>query len=196
MRKAEKKRISQETKINCSVAIDSLNPKSKIEVPIGFLRHMIELFSKFSRLELLIDAEGDLDVDIHHLNEDLAIVLGQCLDEALADRCGIRRVGWAYVPMDEALARVVIDLNGRPYLSFNVFVIRVENQIPEYSIEYARQFFTAVANHLRATIHIDLLRGVDFHHCLEAIFKAFGLAFRDAVEVVDRDLPSTKGIID
>ncbi len=191
----EIKRQTRETDISCRIDLD--NPgEIEINTDVAFLSHMLELSAKFANISLFLNAKGDVQVDIHHINEDIGIVMGQCLASALSDKVGIRRVASAYVPMDEAMARVVIDISGRPYLVFNVFVAGVDNIIQAYSFDYARQFFMALANHLKANIHIDLLRGRDFHHCMEAIFKAFGMALRDAVRIESKDIPSSKGILD
>ncbi len=191
----EVKRQTRETDISCRVELD--NPgRIKVDTDIAFLSHMLELFARFANISLALEARGDVQIDIHHLNEDIGIVLGQCIANTLGDKVGIRRVASAYMPMDEAMARAVVDISGRPYLAFNVFVAGVDNSIQAYSFDYARQFFLALANHLKANIHIDLLRGRDFHHCMEAIFKAFGMALRDAVRIEGKDIPSTKGILD
>ena len=194
-RKTEISRETKETRISCAVNLDSPG-KIDVETSAAFLSHMLNLLAKFANLSMSLKAEGDVEIDLHHLNEDAGIVIGQAISSALGDKTGIRRVASAYVPMEEALARAVIDISGRPYLSFNVFVAGIENTIDGYSFEYARQFFQSVANHLRANIHIDLLRGRDFHHCVEAIFKAAGIAIRDAVRVEGSYIPSTKGLVD
>ncbi len=194
MRSARVERKTKETDIVCEISIGE--GPIEVEVEIPFLAHMLELMFKFARMSGEVKAKGDVEIDIHHLNEDLGIVLGQALSEALGDKVGIRRVGFAYVPMDEALSRVVVDLSGRPYLTFNVFPYQLENQITDYSVEYARQFFIALTTHLRANVHVDLLRAKDFHHAMESVFKAFGLALSSAWEIVGQDLPSTKGKLD
>ncbi len=195
MRKAELVRNTKETRISCRVDLDGKGD-CQVDIPIPFLAHMLELFTRFAGIDLQVEAEGDLEIDIHHLNEDLGIVLGQALSQALGDKKGIRRVGFAYVPMDEALSRVVLDLSGRPYLVFNVFAFQVENQPSDYSIEYARQFFVSLSSHLRANLHVDLLRAKDFHHAMESVFKALGIAFAMAKEEISDRLPSTKGRLD
>ncbi len=194
MRSGKVERKSKETEIFCEVVFKEGEIEVDVEIP--FLAHMLELMFKFARISAKIKAKGDVEIDIHHLNEDLGIVLGQALSEALGDKVGIRRVGFAYVPMDEALSRVVIDLSGRPYLVFNVFPYQLENEIKDYTVEYARQFFLALANHLKANIHIDLLRAKDFHHAMESVFKGFGLALSGASEIVGRGVSSTKGLLD
>ncbi len=192
---AEIKRHTNETKIDCIVDLEK-KPSSDIEIEYPFLSHMIKLFEQFADINLKVRAKGDIDIDIHHLNEDLGIVLGQALGKALGDRLGIRRIGHSYVPMDEALVRVVMDICGRPYLDFNCFVLKLENMDSRYSLEYLKQFLTAFSNHLGATVHIDILRGKDFHHVVEATFKALGIAFSLCSEIVSSSFPSTKGVLD
>jgi len=194
MREAQLERNTKETQIVCRVNLDGKGD-ADIITDVPFLSHMLELFSKFALIDLSLSARGDVEIDIHHTNEDMGIVLGQALDNALGNRKGIARVSSAYVPMDEALSRVVIDFSGRPFLSFNVYVINAQNE-SGYSFEYAKQFFNALSVHCKANIHIDVLRGDDFHHIMESVFKAFGRAFYNAKQIISNDIPSTKGAID
>lgn len=194
-RTGEANRQTRETKIYCRVNLDG-NGLCEISTPIPFLTHMLEAFARHSAVDITLSAQGDVEVDMHHTNEDIGIVLGTALASALSDKVGILRFGYAYAPLDEALARSVIDVSGRPYCEMNVYAFGLSNIIDGYSIEYARQFFVALANQLKATIHIDVIKGKDFHHICEALFKSFALAFRMAKAKTGCSLPSTKGRID
>jgi imidazoleglycerol-phosphate dehydratase len=169
----------------------------QVKTGISFLDHMLDLFAKHGRFGLKVKAAGDLDVDIHHTNEDVAIALGEAFSRALKDRAGIRRFGEATVPMDEALVRVVVDISGRPFLKFNAKKVRPKD-VRDYSLNYARQFLRAFAVNLKATIHVDILEGEDLHHILEAVFKALACALLAAVKKEGRSksIPSTKGRIE
>ncbi|UCB57677.1 MAG: imidazoleglycerol-phosphate dehydratase HisB [Candidatus Omnitrophota bacterium] len=198
---AKVKRKTSETDIQITLNIDGVG-KSKIDTGINFLNHMLELFAKHGLFDLEIKAKGDLEVDIHHTNEDIGICLGQAFNKALGKRMSIRRFGEKSVPMDEALVQVraVVDVSGRPF--FNN--IKSEKAISEkdvqggYNLEYARQFFQALVNNFPITIHISVLEaGSDMHHLLEAIFKAAACALDEATEIDPRKkgVPSTKGRI-
>lgn len=167
-----------------------------IKTGIFFLDHMLSLFAKHGLFDLDIKAQGDLDVDIHHTNEDVAIVLGDIFSSALKNRAGIKRFGEAIVPMDEALVRVVIDISGRPFLKFNADRVKPKD-IKEYSLNYAEQFLRAFVVNFKATVHVDILEGKDTHHILEAVFKAFAKALARALERETRSksIPSTKGCL-
>ncbi|MBL7085251.1 MAG: imidazoleglycerol-phosphate dehydratase HisB [Candidatus Omnitrophica bacterium] len=195
-RRAKVKRRTKETDILVSLNIDGQG-KSKIATGIGFLDHMLELFAKHGLFDLEIKARGDLEVDLHHTNEDIAICLGQAFNQALGKKEGIRRFGDKTVPMDEALVHVVVDISGRPYLNSN-WTKRMSKSVEGYNLEYARQFFQAVINNFPITVNIAILSsGPDMHHLIEAIFKATAKALDDATQIDPRikGVPSTKGHI-
>jgi imidazoleglycerol-phosphate dehydratase len=198
-RKAKIQRKTEETDITVELTIDGKGD-SKINTGIPFLDHMLKLFSKHGLFDLKIKAKGDLDVDMHHTNEDIGISLGQAFSKALGDKKGIRRFGERTIPMDEALVQVraVIDVSGRPF--FNN--IKIEKKYEEkdvqggYSLEYARQFFQALVNNFPITLHITALEpGSDMHHLLEAVFKSAAKALDEATQIDPRvkGIPSTKG---
>lgn len=191
-RKAAINRETKETKISCSLNLDG---KGKYDVSTGikFLNHMLELFSKHSLIDLDLKAKGDVDVDDHHTVEDVGIVIGKCVDKALSDKAGINRYGVAFVPMDDSLARCVIDLSGRGYCVFNGEFSRAK--VNDLSTEMIEHFFKSVAENLKANVHIELLYGKNNHHRSEAIFKSFALALREAVSLNPRitGIQSTKG---
>src|ERR671936_2448130 len=172
-------RTSRETRLECEVRLDH---GRAIEVSSGlpFLDHMLEQTARYGGFDLSFKGEGDLQVDPHHLVEDAGIVLGQALSKALGERTGIRRFAAAYAPLDESLARVVLDLGKRPYLSYNV---ALRGRIGTLESEVLQEFWRAFSVHAGATIHVDLLRGRNRHHVAEATFKALGLALRDAMTV-------------
>ena len=191
-RKASLNRETKETKISCSLNLDG---KGKYDVSTGikFLNHMLELFSKHSLIDVELKAKGDIDVDDHHTIEDVAIVMGKCVDKALADKAGINRYGTAHVPMDDSLARCVVDLSGRGYCVFNAEFSRAK--VNDLSTEMIEHFFKSLAENLKANIHVDLIYGKNNHHRAEAIFKSFALALREAVSYNPRivGVQSTKG---
>jgi len=191
-----KKRKTSETDISLSLILYGKG-KYRIKTGISFLDHMPSLFAKHALLDLKLCASGDLDVDIHHTNEDVAIALGEAFSAALKNRAGIKRFGEATVPMDEALARVTLDISGRPFLRFNADKVKVPARASGYSLDYAEQFLRAFVVNAKITLHADVLEGKDMHHILEAIFKAFAKALLRAVEKEPRSkaIPSTKGRI-
>lgn len=195
MRKAETTRKTKETDISIALDLDGTG-KSSIETPVGFLNHMLEVIAKHGRVDLEVKAKGDIEIDYHHTVEDTALVLGETVAKALGDKTGIRRFGHAYCPLDESLARVVIDFSGRPFFVFEVPLDRemliIHKDFPFALIE---EFFKSFANKCNCNIHIDLIRGRNGHHAAEAIFKAFSIALRSAKEVIGTDIPSTKGSI-
>ncbi|MFC1667516.1 imidazoleglycerol-phosphate dehydratase HisB [Candidatus Omnitrophota bacterium] len=195
-RKVRIQRKTKETSIALELSIDGKGD-SEIKTGIPFLDHMLTLFSKHGLFDLKIKAKGDLDVDIHHTNEDIGICLGQAFEKALGDKKGIRRFGEKTVPMDEALVRVVIDISGRPFINSNWSNKPHETRDVEgYNLEYARQFFEAIKNRFPITMNISILSsGPDTHHLLEAIFKATAKALDEATQVDPRvkGIPSTKG---
>lgn len=193
-RKALIQRETKETKIRLEIDLDGQGEYS-LATGIGFFDHMLAHLAKHSLIDLNITAEGDLEVDAHHTVEDVGIVLGGALKEALGDRKGIRRYGSELVPMDEALALVAIDLSGRPYLGY--FADLGPGILGTFDLELAEEFFRAVSTHAGMNIHIRILAGTNRHHCLEAIFKAFGRSLRTAMENDPRvnGVPSTKGTL-
>lgn len=198
-RKAKVKRKTRETEVLVSLNVDGQG-KSKIDSGIGFLDHMLELFAKHGLFDLEIKAKGDLKVDLHHTNEDIAICLGQAFNKALGKRENIRRFGQRSIPMDEALVQVrtVIDISGRPFFN-NIKSEKAYEQRDVqggYNLEYARQFFQSLVNNFPITVHINILEaGPDPHHLLEAVFKTAGVALDEATRIDPRKkgIPSTKG---
>ncbi|MGD8622320.1 MAG: imidazoleglycerol-phosphate dehydratase HisB [Anaerolineales bacterium] len=195
MRKASMERKTRETQIQMTVNLDG-HGKFHGSTGIGFLDHMLEVFAHHGMFDIELDMVGDLKVDAHHTTEDCALVLGQAVDQALGDRAGIERMGYAFVPMDEALARVVVDLSGRPYS-----VIEAQWTAPTIGIlptTLLDHFFESLAVALRANLHIALLYGRDDHHKAEAIFKALGRSLRQAVRIDPERgaaIPSSKGVL-
>lgn len=194
-RTASVTRTTKETSISVSLDLDGAG-SSRIETPVGFLSHMLDVIARHGRVELDVVAKGDIEIDYHHTVEDTALVLGEAFAKALGDKNGIRRFGSAYVPLDEALARVVIDFAGRPYLVFEVPIDREMLLIhKDFPFALVEEFFKSFANKCACNIHIDLIRGRNGHHAAEAIFKAFAVAMREAKTVVGSGIPSTKGVI-
>jgi imidazoleglycerol-phosphate dehydratase len=192
-RTASRERDTAETQIRLSLDLDG--GESSAATGVGFLDHMLDLLARHGRLGLKVEAKGDLETGAHHTVEDVGIVLGQALDEALGDRAGIRRYGSAVVPMDESLAGCVIDISGRPYCAFAAELPVVS--IAGFDSELAEEFFRAVANSAKLTLHISVRSGTNAHHMIEAAFKAFARALRVAVSI-DPDesgVPSTKGTL-
>ncbi len=192
-RKAEITRETLETRIRLSVDLDGAGVAS-LASGIGFFDHMLAQVARHGLIDLAGEIAGDLDVDGHHTVEDTGIVLGQAIDEALGERRGIQRYGHAYVPLDEALSRVVIDFSGRPGLFLHAHFPRPH--VGAFDTELVGEFFRGFANHARCTLHLDVLRGDNAHHVIETLFKAFGRALRLAVEADPRAparTPSTKG---
>lgn len=194
-RQARIERHTNETKIDISLNLDGTG-KALLNTGLGFFDHMLEQIARHGLLDIDLHVEGDLHVDCHHSIEDTGIALGDALHEALGDKRGIYRYGHAYVPLDEALSRVVIDFSGRPGLHFHAQFSR--DKIGDIDTEAFFEFFQGFANHARATVHIDNLRGVNNHHIIETIFKAFGRALRMAAAEDPRaagTIPSTKGCL-
>jgi imidazoleglycerol-phosphate dehydratase len=192
-RKATIRRKTTETQISVSICLDGKGTYA-VKTGISFLDHMLVLLSRHSLIDLKIAAKGDIKVDIHHTNEDVALALGDALSKALGRRAGIKRFGEATVPMDEALVRAAVDVSGRPFLKISKGRAGIKD-MPEYSLNYAEQFFRALCTRAGLTLHIDILDGRDAHHVLEAAFKAFAKALMRAVEKEARSgrVPSTKG---
>jgi len=195
MRQAQVTRNTLETQISVKLDLDG-NGQSKLSTGIGFFDHMLDQVARHGMLDIEIAATGDLHIDAHHTVEDVGITLGQAFARALGDKKGIRRYGHAYVPLDEALSRAVLDLSGRPGLEFDVEFTR--SLIGDFDVDLIHEFFQGFVNHALVTLHIDNLKGDNAHHQAETMFKAFGRALRMAVELDPRGqglLPSTKGAL-
>jgi imidazoleglycerol-phosphate dehydratase len=192
-RTANKERSTAETQIELSLDLDG--GESSAETGIGFLDHMLDLLARHGKLGLQVKATGDLETGAHHTVEDVGIVLGQALDEALGDRAGIRRYGSALVPMDESLAECAIDISGRPLCVFNANL--PTTSIAGFDSELAEEFFRAVANGGKLTLHVSVRAGTNVHHMIEACFKSFARALRAAVSIDPEEtgVPSTKGTL-
>jgi imidazoleglycerol-phosphate dehydratase len=194
-RSAKTSRDTNETQITVSVDLDGTGI-SKLDIGVPFLEHMLDQVARHGLIDLEIKAVGDLHIDAHHTVEDVGITLGQAMAEAVGDKKGIRRYGHAYVPLDEALSRVVIDFSGRPGLVFNVEFTRAT--VGGFDVDLFMEFFQGFVNHAQVTLHVDNLRGDNTHHQIETVFKAFGRALRMALSPDPRMTgvtPSTKGVL-
>ena len=193
-RTAEVTRDTKETRIRASINLDG-SGAGKLDTGVPFLDHMLDQVARHGGFDLEISAKGDLHIDAHHTVEDIGITLGQALAQALGDKQGIRRYGHAYVPLDEALSRVVVDLSGRPGLEFKIAFVRA--RIGEFDVDLVHEFFQGFVNHAQVTLHVDNLKGDNAHHQAETAFKAFGRALRMAAELDPRaqGVPSTKGTL-
>jgi imidazoleglycerol-phosphate dehydratase len=194
-RTAEVERKTKETRIRVRVNLDGRG-EAKLATGLPFLEHMLEQLARHGMLDLEVEAAGDLHIDAHHTVEDIGITLGQAVARALGDKAGVRRFGHAYVPLDEALSRVVIDFSGRPGLTWNVKFARA--LIGEFDVDLVHEFFQGFVNHAQVTVHVDNLRGDNAHHQCETVFKAFARALRMAGEADPRAagmVPSTKGTL-
>jgi imidazoleglycerol-phosphate dehydratase len=189
-RSAEKQRATKETEIRVALDLDG-GPAAEIETGLGFLDHMLELLARHGRLGLSVEAKGDLDTGAHHSTEDVGIVLGQ----ALGDRAGIRRYGSARIPMDESLAECVLDVSGRPFFHFDADL--PVTSIAGFETELTEEFFRAVATTAKLTMHLSIPYGTNVHHKIEAAFKAFARALREAISIdpAETGVPSTKGTL-
>jgi imidazoleglycerol-phosphate dehydratase len=195
MRSAQVSRNTLETQIAVELNLDGTG-KVKLDTGLPFLEHMLDQIARHGLLDLDIKAKGDLHIDAHHTVEDIGITLGQAFTQAIGDKKGLRRYGHAYVPLDEALSRVVLDISGRPGLVFNAEFVR--SNVGEFEVDLIREFFQGFVNHALVTLHIDNLAGENAHHQAETIFKAFGRAMRVALEQDPRMagvMPSTKGTL-
>ena len=194
MRTASLERNTKETQISVAVNLDGTG-ELEVETGLPFLDHMLDQIARHGLIDISVKAVGDLEIDAHHTVEDIGITLGQAFDQAL-DKTGIRRYGHAYVPLDEALSRVVIDFSGRPGLDYHVQFVK--GTVGAFDVDLFHEFFQGFVNHALVTLHIDNLRGKNAHHQIETIFKAFGRAVRMAVEADPRQagvIPSTKGTL-
>ena len=192
-RAAQLRRDTLETQISVELDLDGTG-KAQLDTGVPFLDHMLDQIARHGLVDLSVQAKGDLHIDAHHTVEDIGITLGQAFDRALGDRKGIRRYGHAYVPLDEALSRAVIDFSGRPGLEYQLSFPR--SRIGEFDVDLFHEFFQGFVNHAKVTLHIDCVRGVNAHHIAETAFKAFGRALRMAAEADPRMagmMPSTKG---
>lgn len=195
MRSASINRTTKETSVSLTVDLDGKG-RAAISTPVGFLSHMLDVIARHGQVDLDVIATGDTFIDYHHTVEDTALVLGEAFAAALGDKRGIRRFGSAYVPLDESLARVVVDFSGRPFLVFEAPIDREMLLIhKDFPFALVEEFFKSFANKCACNIHVDLIRGRNGHHAAEAIFKAFAVAMRAAKEVIGAEVPSTKGVI-
>ena len=194
-RTARVERNTRETKIAAEVGLDGTG-RADLDTGVPFLDHMLDQVARHGMIDLAVKAKGDLEIDAHHTVEDVGIAIGQAVAKALGDKAGLVRYGHAYVPLDEALSRVVIDLSGRPGLEFHVAFTRA--RIGDFDVDLASEFFQGFVNHALVTLHVDNLRGDNAHHQCETVFKAFGRALRMAVARDARSggaIPSTKGTL-
>jgi imidazoleglycerol-phosphate dehydratase len=194
-RKASVERNTLETAISVSLNLDG-SGQGNFSTGVPFLEHMLDQVSRHGLFDLTVDCKGDNHIDDHHSVEDIGIAMGSAFAEALGDRKGIHRYGHAYVPLDESLSRVVIDFSGRPGLHFHADFKR--SRVGNFDVDLTSEFFQGFANHARATLHMDVLRGVNDHHKIETLFKAFGRALRMACSIDERAadaMPSTKGTL-
>ena len=194
MRKAEIKRDTKETCISLSLDLDG-SGEGEIDTGIGFLNHMLELFKKHALVDLYITAKGDVDVDYHHTVEDVGLVLGKAIDEALGDRKGLVRYGFASIPMDEALCETSLDLGGRPYLVMQCAMKHMF--VRDFEVKLIEEFFRSVSVEARANIHLRQIYGDEAHHVCEGFFKSFARALRvaKAIDPLEKGVPSSKGVI-
>jgi len=193
-RQASITRTTKETDIRLSLNLDGTG-HAELNSSIPFLDHMLEQIARHGLIDLSVDAKGDREIDDHHTVEDIGICLGEALHDALGDKSGIRRYGHAFVPLDEALSRVVLDMSGRPGLEYHIDFPK--DRVGDFDIDLFKEFFQAICNHGKITLHIDSIRGANNHHIIETVFKAFGRALRMAVEKDPRQsgIPSTKGAL-
>ena len=195
VREATVSRDTLETQITVSVCLDGTG-KAEFDTGLPFLEHMLDQIARHGMVDLNIKANGDLHIDAHHTVEDIGITLGQALAKAVGDRRGILRYGHAYVPLDEALSRVVVDFSGRPSLHYDIPFTRAS--VGDFDVDLFAEFFHGLVNHAHLTLHIDNLKGENSHHQAETVFKAFGRALRMAVSADERApsaMPSTKGVL-
>lgn len=193
MRQTNIKRITGETSVEITVNLDSFS-KPRVNTPCGFLNHMLDLFGTHSKIQLSVTASGDIDVDYHHLVEDVGITLGDALLQALEDKKDINRYGHAVIPMDEARVAVTLDLSGRPWLESDS--LNLDGKIGDFDGELILEFFRAITAQLKMNLHIEVEKGQNRHHIAEALFKGFARALRQAITLIpDSGIPSSKGVI-
>jgi imidazoleglycerol-phosphate dehydratase len=192
LRSARRERTTKETQVTAVVTVDG-SGRADIEVPLPFFRHMLEAFTKYSGMDVELRGTGDVDVDAHHLVEDVGLVLGAAISEALGNRAGIRRFGHALAPLDESLVRVVLDFSNRPYVVYEMDALH--GRINDFDVQLLGEFVRALAQTAGISLHMDYIRGENLHHIAEAGFKALGLATRDALAHVGGGVPSTKGVL-
>lgn len=194
MRTAEMKRTTAETKIELALNLDQQEPVT-IDTGVGFFDHMLTLFARHSRMSLVVKVDGDLEVDSHHTVEDVGIVLGQCIKEALGDKAGLNRYGTSFVPMDETLGMASLDLSGRSFLVFDAEF--ANPKLGTFDTELAEEFFQAMAFNTQMNLHLKILHGKNTHHKIESLFKATGRALREAITVNPeiKGVNSTKGML-
>ena len=195
MRSAKKERNTLETQISVYVNLDG-SGKRVFNTGLPFLEHMLDQIARHGMFDIDIEATGDLEIDAHHTVEDIGITLGQAFAEAVGDKKGIRRYGHAYVPLDEALSRVVVDFSGRPGLEYSINFSR--SSVGDFDVDLCFEFFQGFVNHAMVTLHVENLKGHNSHHQIETVFKAFGRALRNALEEDPRmrdQMPSTKGTL-
>ena len=190
---ARVRRDSRETQLQCSLSLDA-SGETRVDSGLPFLDHMLEQTARYAGFAMEMSGRGDIEIDEHHLTEDAGIVFGQAVSQALGDRVGIVRFGSAYAPQDEALSRVVIDLCKRPYCEVNDQG-KLRGRSGNFAVENLVEFFRAFSIHAGATLHVDYIRGRDRHHIAESMFKALGLALREAVSMGGGGVPSTKGLL-
>ncbi len=192
MRKGTYNRKTKETDVRVVLNLDG-HGNAKIHTPIGFLNHMLELFSFFSGIDLELTANGDIHVDYHHIVEDIGICIGEAISVSLKDKAGISRFGQAITPMDESLTQVIVDISGRPFLVYKA--VPLPEKIGEMDSQLIEEFFHALSYHANITLHINMYYGDNGHHIIESCFKGFGRAMKEAVRMTQSSIPSTKGVI-
>jgi len=194
IRIANTKRKTDETEVEITINLDG-DGKYNISTGIAFFNHLLEAFAKHSRFNIDINAKGDIDVDCHHLVEDIGITMGEVFKNAIGKKCGIKRFSFFYVSMDDALVRVVLDISGRAYLFYNIEL--KDPVINNFNANLIEEFFRGFVHNAGINLHIDYIRGKNTHHIVEALFKAFGIALRDASNLIlsDGEIPSAKGVL-
>lgn len=194
MRQAKIERVTSETEVIVEIGLDG-PPGGSLNTGLGFLDHMLEQLQRHGRFKLTVEARGDLQVDVHHLVEDVGITLGMALKEALAGGQGLERYASAFAPMDETLVHAVLDISGRPYLGFEPETLNVAGEAGGMNVYHLREFLRGLANHAGLTLHLRVLSGREAHHVIEAAFKALARSLYAATRVTRDDLPSTKGVL-
>lgn len=191
MREGRLERRTKETEVQVRIGIDG-EGSCRIRTPVPFLNHMLELFARHGRFDLDLEARGDVEVDLHHTVEDIGIALGGAISQALGDKAGVNRFGFSIVPMDESLCLVAVDLSGRPFF---VMRGRIRGSVGGVGQQAVKQFFRGFTSEGKCAVHVTVFYGEDTHHMVEGIFKAFGVALREAVRLGGKGVPSTKGVL-